>query len=158
MGASLDWSRERFTMDDGLSEAVKEVFVRLHEEGLIYRGKRLVNWDPVLHTAVSDLEVVARRNRAPVAHALPARRRRRASGRRHHPPRDHARRHRRGGEPGDERYRRLIGKTVTLPLTGREIPIIADDYVDPAFGTGCVKITPAHDFNDYAIGSATTCR
>ncbi len=152
MGASLDWSRERFTMDEGLSESVKEVFVRLHEEGLIYRGKRLVNWDPVLHTAVSDLEVVAQEEQGHLWHIR-------------YPLVD--------GEgslivattrpetmlgdaavavhPGDERYKHLIGQLVELPLTGRRIPVIADDYVDPAFGTGCVKITPAHDFNDYQV-------
>ncbi|HEC30068.1 MAG TPA: valine--tRNA ligase [Gammaproteobacteria bacterium] len=152
MGASLDWSNERFTMDDGLSAAVKEVFVSLHEEGLIYRGKRLVNWDPVLHTAVSDLEVISEEETGHLWHLK-------------YPLKD-------GGHlvvattrpetmlgdsavavhPDDERYKHLIGQTVTLPLVGREIPIIADDYVDMEFGTGCVKITPAHDFNDYEMG------
>ncbi len=153
MGASVDWTRERFTMDDGLSAAVREVFVRLHEEGLIYRGQRLVNWDPVLHTAVSDLEVVSTEESGFMWHIrYPL-----AEG---------------GGDlivattrpetmlgdsavavhPDDVRYQRLIGLHVALPLTGRQIPIIADEYVDPAFGTGCVKITPAHDFNDYAVG------
>jgi valyl-tRNA synthetase len=153
LGSSLDWSRERFTMDPGLSAAVQEVFIRLYREGLIYRGKRLVNWDPVLHTAISDLEVIAEEEQGhlwrfnyPLA----------------------------GGEgyvtvattrpetmlgdtavavhPDDERYSHLIGRMVELPLTGRQIPIIADDYVDREFGTGVVKITPAHDFNDYEMG------
>jgi len=152
MGASLDWSRERFTMDEGLSEGVKEVFVRLHEEGLIYRGKRLVNWDPVLHTAVSDLEVLPTEEsgflwhlRYPLADGngfmvVATTRPETLLG-------DAAV----AVHPGDERYAHLIGQMVELPLTGRRIPIIADDYVDPEFGTGCVKITPAHDFNDYAV-------
>ena len=153
MGASLDWSRERFTMDEGLSAAVTEVFVRLYEEGLIYRGKRLVNWDPVLHTAVSDLEVISEEEAGHLWHI----RYLLADG---------------GGQlvvattrpetmlgdtavavhPDDERYQRLVGKMVALPLTGRQIPIIADEYVDREFGSGCVKITPAHDFNDYEVG------
>ncbi|MCP5419914.1 MAG: valine--tRNA ligase [Gammaproteobacteria bacterium] len=153
MGSSVDWSRERFTMDPGLSEAVQEVFVRLYEEDLIYRGKRLVNWDPVLRTAVSDLEVVNDEENGFLWHIrYPL-----AEG---------------GGDlvvattrpetmlgdmavavhPDDERYKHLIGLHVALPLTDRNIPIIADEYVDPQFGTGCVKITPAHDFNDYAVG------
>lgn len=153
LGASLDWSRERFTMDEGLSRAVTEVFVRLFDEGLIYRGKRLVNWDPVLHTAVSDLEVLSAEENGHLWHFR-------------YPLTD--------GEgslvvattrpetmlgdtavavhPEDERYRNLIGKQLRLPLTERLIPVIADDYVDPEFGSGCVKITPAHDFNDYEIG------
>ena len=152
MGTSPDWSRERFTMDEGLSDSVLEVFVQLHEEGLIYRGKRLVNWDPVLHTAVSDLEVISEEENGYMWHMR-------------YPLVD--------GEgdvivattrpetmlgdaavavhPGDDRYKHLIGQLVELPLTGRKIPIIADDYVDPEFGTGCVKITPAHDFNDYQV-------
>ena len=153
MGASLDWSRERFTMDEGLSEAVKEVFVRLHEEGLIYRGKRLVNWDPVLHTAVSDLEVVSQEEaghlwhmRYPLAdgsgHLVVATTR----------PETMLGDTAVAVHPDDDRYRDLVGKTVRLPLSEREIPVIADDYVDPEFGTGCVKITPAHDFNDYEMG------
>ncbi|WP_127478031.1 valine--tRNA ligase [Sulfurivermis fontis] len=153
MGASPDWSKERFTMDEGLSDAVKEVFVRLYEEGLIYRGKRLVNWDPVLHTAVSDLEVISEEEngylwhfRYPLSdgsgHLVVATTR----------PETMLGDSAVAVNPDDERYQHLIGKTVTLPLVGREIPIIADDYVDPAFGTGCVKITPAHDFNDYAVG------
>ncbi|WJW74983.1 valine--tRNA ligase [Thiohalobacter sp. IOR34] len=153
MGASLDWSRERFTMDDGLSEAVREVFVRLHEEGLIYRGKRLVNWDPVLHTAVSDLEVVSQEEsghlwhmRYPLAdgsgHLVVATTR----------PETLLGDTAVAVHPDDERYKDLIGKRVKLPLTDREIPIVADEHVDPEFGTGCVKITPAHDFNDYEVG------
>lgn len=152
MGTSPDWSRERFTMDEGLSDSVLEVFVQLHEEGLIYRGKRLVNWDPVLHTAVSDLEVISEEENGYMWHMR-------------YPLVD--------GEgdvivattrpetmlgdaavavhPGDDRYKHLIGQLVELPLTGRKIPVIADDYVDPKFGTGCVKITPAHDFNDYQV-------
>ncbi|MDZ4327025.1 MAG: class I tRNA ligase family protein, partial [Pseudomonas sp.] len=153
MGASLDWSRERFTMDDGLSDAVREVFVRLHEEGLIYRGKRLVNWDPVLHTAVSDLEVVSQEEEGHLWHfRYPL-----ADGNGHVVVATTRPETMLGDSavaihPEDERYKHLIGKEVALPLTGRMIPIIADDYVDPAFGSGCVKITPAHDFNDYAIG------
>lgn len=153
MGASLDWQHERFTMDDGLSDAVNEVFVRLHEEGLIYRGKRLVNWDPVLHTAVSDLEVVSAEEsghmwhfRYPLAdgsgHLVVATTR----------PETMLGDSAVAVNPDDERYKHLVGKMIKLPLTDREIPIIADDYVDAEFGTGCVKITPAHDFNDYQVG------
>jgi valyl-tRNA synthetase len=154
LGASVDWSRERFTMDPELSRAVTEAFVRLHQEGLIYRGQRLVNWDPVLGTALSDLEVLSEEEDGYLWHVR-------------YPLADGA------GEvvvattrpetmlgdaavavhPDDERYRALIGRKVLLPLAAREIPIIADSYVDPAFGTGCLKITPAHDFNDYAIGT-----
>jgi valyl-tRNA synthetase len=153
MGASPDWSRERFTMDDGLSEAVQKVFIKLHDENLIYRGKRLVNWDPVLHTAVSDLEVISEEENGHLWHM----------------------RYPIAGEdgfitvattrpetmlgdsavaihPDDSRYAHLLGKRIELPLTGRTIPVIADDYVDPEFGSGCVKITPAHDFNDYEMG------
>ncbi|MEE4295244.1 MAG: valine--tRNA ligase [Wenzhouxiangella sp.] len=154
LGASADWSRERFTMDPDLSEAVTETFVRLHEEGLIYRGPRLVNWDPVLQTAISDLEVVNTDEQGKIwSIRYP-----RTDGR---------------GDvvvattrpetllgdvcvavhPEDARYRDLVGQTVQLPLTGREIPVIADDYVDQEFGTGCVKITPAHDFNDWEVGA-----
>ncbi|MBN8887285.1 MAG: valine--tRNA ligase [Rudaea sp.] len=154
LGASVDWSRERFTMDEGLSAAVKRVFVQWYRDGLLYRGRRLVNWDPVLMTAVSDLEV----NNEEKEGSLWSIR---------YPASD-------GGEglvvattrpetmlgdvavavhPEDERYQALIGKTLKLPLTGREIPVIADDYVDREFGTGCVKITPAHDFNDWQIGA-----
>jgi len=154
LGASVDWSRERFTMDEGLSAAVRRVFVTWYRDGLIYRGKRLVHWDPVLMTAVSDLEV----NNEEKDGSLWSIR---------YPAAD-------GGEglvvattrpetmlgdvavavhPDDERYQALIGKTVTLPLTGREIPVIADTYVEREFGTGAVKITPAHDFNDWQIGA-----
>ncbi|WP_438862403.1 valine--tRNA ligase [Neptunicella sp.] len=153
LGTSPDWEREVFTMDDNLSEAVQEVFIRLHEEGLIYRGKRLVNWDPVLHTAVSDLEVLNEEEDGHMWHMR-------------YPLADGS------GElivattrpetmlgdtavavhPDDERYQAFIGKQIKLPLTGRLIPIIADDYVEQDFGTGCVKITPAHDFNDYEMG------
>ncbi len=154
LGTSMDWERERFTMDDGLSEAVKNVFVQLHKEGLIYRGKRLVNWDPVLHTAVSDLEVLSEEESGHMWHFR-------------YPLTDGSghlvvattRPETMFGDsavavhPDDERYQHLIGKTITLPLVGREIPIIADDYVDAEFGTGCVKITPAHDFNDAEMGA-----
>ncbi len=153
LGNSVDWTRERFTMDPDLSEAVREVFVRLYEEGLIYRGKRLVNWDPRLHTAISDLEVVQEEEDGHLWHLR-------------YPLADGS------GElvvattrpetmlgdvavavhPQDQRYRHLVGRSVLLPLAERTIPVIADDYVDPAFGTGCVKITPAHDFNDYEVG------
>jgi len=153
LGTSPDWSRERFTMDADLNKTVTATFVRLFNEGLIYRGKRLVNWDPKLHTAVSDLEVVQEEEDGFMWHIR-------------YPLAD--------GEgfltvattrpetmlgdvavmvhPEDERYKHLIGKQVTLPLCDRTIPVIADDYVDKEFGTGCVKVTPAHDFNDYAVG------
>lgn len=153
MGASPDWSRERFTMDDGLSDAVKEVFVKLYEEDLIYRGKRLVNWDPVLHTAVSDLEVVSEEEQGNLWHMrYPL-----TDGSGHLVVATTRPETMLGDQavavhPDDERYQHLIGKTITLPLVAREIPIIADDYVDLEFGTGCVKITPAHDFNDYEMG------
>jgi valyl-tRNA synthetase len=154
LGDSVDWSRDRFTLDPELSRAVTEVFVRLHEEGLIYRGKRLVNWDPVLLTALSDLEVQSQEEEGQLWHLR-------------YPLAD-------GGgylvvattrpetllgdaavavHPQDERYRALIGRRVRLPLAERDIPVIGDPYVDPAFGSGCVKITPAHDFNDYEIGA-----
>jgi valyl-tRNA synthetase len=153
LGDSVDWSRERFTMDPGLSRAVTEVFVRLHAEGLIYRGKRLVNWDPVLLTALSDLEVQAQEEDGQLWHVR-------------YPLADGA------GQlvvattrpetilgdaavavhPEDPRYQELIGKHVLVPLAERAVPVIADSYVDPAFGTGCLKVTPAHDFNDYEIG------
>jgi valyl-tRNA synthetase len=154
MGASLDWARERFTMDEGLSKAVREVFVRLYDDGLIYRGKRLVNWDPVLHTAVSDLEVISQEEQGHLWHLrYPL-----ADGRGHLVVATTRPETMLGDtavavHPDDERYRHLIGVTIRLPLTDREIPIIGDDYVDPEFGSGCVKITPAHDFNDYAIGA-----
>jgi valyl-tRNA synthetase len=150
MGASLDWAHERFTMDEGLSNAVREVFVHLFEEGLIYRGKRLVNWDPVLHTALSDLEVISEEEdghmwdmRYPLTNGQG------------HMVVSTTRPETMLGDcavavnPEDPRYRHLIGELVELPLTGRRIPIIADEHADPEFGTGCVKITPAHDFNDH---------
>ncbi len=153
MGASVDWSRERFTMDEGLSEAVREVFVQLHDQDLIYRGKRLVNWDPVLRTALSDLEVIASEEqghlwhlRYPIAgsdEALVV-----ATTRPETMLGDTAV----AVHPDDPRYQKWIGKSVRLPLADRDIPIVADDYVDPEFGSGCVKITPAHDFNDYQVG------
>ena len=152
MGASLDWEHERFTMDAGLSDAVKEVFVRLYEEGLIYRGKRLVNWDPVLHTAVSDLEVLSAEENGHLWHM-----RYPLSNGQGHLVVATTRPETMLGDcavaihPGDDRYKHLLGEFVELPLTGRKIPVIADEYVDPEFGTGCVKITPAHDFNDYAV-------
>ncbi|MDH3589061.1 MAG: class I tRNA ligase family protein, partial [Gammaproteobacteria bacterium] len=155
LGASVDWSRERFTMDEGLSRAVIEVFVRLHDDDLIYRGKRLVNWDPVLHTALSDLEVLSEEEnghlwhfRYPLQDSKDPRWLVVATTRPETMLGDTAV----AVHPDDERYRELVGKTIELPLTGRTIPIIADDYVDPEFGSGCVKITPAHDFNDYEIG------
>ena len=159
LGNSIDWERERFTMDEGLSNAVKEVFVRLHEEGLIYRGKRLVNWDPKLHTAISDLEVENKESKGSLWHfRYPL-----ANGAKTADGKDYlvvatTRPETMLGDtavavhPEDERYQSLIGKTVVLPLANREIPIIADEYVDREFGTGVVKITPAHDFNDYEVG------
>jgi len=153
MGASLDWEHERFTMDEGLSHSVREVFVRLYDEGLIYRGKRLVNWDPVLHTAVSDLEVISEEEQGSLWHfsypldngkgALTV-----ATTRPETMLGDTAV----AVHPEDERYKDYIGQFISLPLTDRKIPIIADDYVDPEFGSGCVKITPAHDFNDADMG------
>jgi len=153
MGSSLDWNRERFTMDEGMSDAVQEVFIRLYEEGLIYRGKRLVNWDPVLHTAVSDLEVLSEEENGSMWHIryplsngqgfmiVATTRPETLLG-------DAAV----AIHPNDERYKHLLGEFLELPLTGRRIPIIADEeHVDPEFGTGCVKITPAHDFNDYGV-------
>ena len=154
LGASLDWPRERFTMDDGLSAAVREVFVSLYKQGLIYRDRRLVNWDPKFQSAISDLEVENQEVRGNLWHIT-------------YPVE---------GEPGqfitvattrpetmlgdtavavhpeDERFRARVGKRVILPLVGRRIPIVADEYSDPEKGTGAVKITPAHDFNDFAVG------
>ncbi len=153
LGNSVDWSRDRFTMDDGLSRAVTEVFVRLHAEGLIYRGKRLVNWDPVLHTALSDLEVQSEPEQGSLWHfRYPL-----ADGSGHLVVATTRPETMLGDtavavHPGDDRYRALIGKTIRLPLTGRLIPVVADDYVDREFGSGCVKITPGHDFNDYELG------
>lgn len=153
LGDSCDWQREAFTMDEELSDAVTEVFVKLHEDGLIYRGQRLVNWDPVLHTAVSDLEVLNEEENGHMWHMR-------------YPLEDGSaelivattRPETMLGDtavavnPEDERYKHLIGKMIKLPITGRLIPIVADEHADPEFGTGCVKVTPAHDFNDYEIG------
>ena len=153
LGASVDWSRERFTMDAQLSRAVVEVFVGLFEKGLIYRGKRLVNWDPVLHTAVSDLEVISEEEQGQLWHL-----RYPLTDSDEHVVVATTRPETMLGDtavavnPADERYRHLVGRRIRLPLAEREIPIIADDYVDMEFGTGCLKITPAHDFNDYAMG------
>ena len=153
LGASVDWDRERFTMDESLSQAVRKVFVELYNEGLIYRGKRLVNWDPVLLTAVSDLEVISKEENGYLWHikyqvadsdevlVVATTRPETMLG-------DSAV----AVHPDDERYQHLVGQSINLPLSNRKIPIIADDYVDMEFGTGCVKITPAHDFNDYEIG------
>ena len=159
LGASADWPRERFTMDEGLSHAVRKVFVDLHRQGLIYRDKRLVNWDPKLHTAISDLEVVAREVKGHLWHFR-------------YPIVDESGEGEAGRyivvattrpetmlgdtavavHPEDERYKALVGKMVRLPLVDRLIPIIADDYADPETGSGAVKITPAHDFNDFEVG------
>jgi valyl-tRNA synthetase len=153
LGDSVDWSREYFTMDDKLSKVVTETFVRLYEQGLIYRGKRLVNWDPVLQSAVSDLEVESEEKDGSLWHIR-------------YPLADGSdslvvattRPETMLGDvavmvhPEDERYKHLIGKMVTLPLVGRQIPVIADEYVDKEFGTGVVKVTPAHDYNDYQVG------
>ncbi|WP_302140824.1 valine--tRNA ligase [Halomonas alkalicola] len=159
MGASVDWSRERFTMDDGFYKAVQEVFVRLHKEGLIYRGKRLVNWDPTLHTAISDLEVENRDQQGQFWHfRYPL-----ADGVTTDAGLDYlvvatTRPETLLGDTGvavnpeDPRYASLVGKFVTLPLVGRRIPIVADEHADMEKGSGCVKITPAHDFNDYEVG------
>src|SRR4051812_1172427 len=153
LGASCDWSRERFTLDEGLSQAVRQVFVTLYKEKLLYRDKRLVNWDPQLQTAISDLEVEQREVDGHYWRFA-------------YPLKDGS------GEivvattrpetmlgdtavavhPDDERYQALVGKTVILPLVGREIPIVADAYADPEKGSGAVKITPAHDFNDFMVG------
>ncbi len=165
LGSSVDWSRERFTMDDGLSNAVKEVFVRLHQDGLIYRGKRLVNWDPKLHTALSDLEVESVEEQGSLWHFRYAFA---EEGLSTHATEDSpaqnylvvatTRPETLLGDsavavhPDDERYKHLIGQFVRLPITGRLVPIVADDYVEKDFGTGCVKITPAHDFNDFELG------
>jgi valyl-tRNA synthetase len=155
LGLAVDWSHERFTMDEDLSKAVKAAFIKLYDEGLIYRAKRLVNWDPVFKTAVSDLEVIPTEEQGSMWHiryfltdgsdsiVVATTRPETMLG-------DVAV----AVHPEDERYKNLIGKTLRLPLTHREIPIISDEYVDPAFGTGCVKITPAHDFNDYEMGEA----
>jgi len=153
LGTSVDWSRDKFTMDPDLSRAVTEVFVRLHDEGLIYRGKRLVNWDPVLLTAVSDLEVLSEEEQGSLWHIKYP-----IVGGSGHVIVATTRPETLLGDtavavnPDDERYQALLGHEVELPLTGRNIPVIADSYVDAAFGSGAVKITPAHDFNDYEMG------
>lgn len=159
LGASVDWERERFTMDDGLSNAVKEVFVRLYEEDLIYRGKRLVNWDPKLHTAISDLEVENKDKKGHMWHfRYPL-----ADGAQTAEGKDYivvatTRPETMLGDTGvavnpeDPRYKDLIGKEVILPVVNRRIPIVGDEHADMEKGTGCVKITPAHDFNDYEVG------
>jgi valyl-tRNA synthetase len=153
LGASVDWSRHRFTMDPGMSRAVQTAFIRLYEDGLIYRGKRLVNWDPVLKTAVSDLEVQAEEESGSLWHIrYPF-----ANGKGHVTVATTRPETMLGDvavafHPDDERYRGLDGTALALPLSGREIPLIADEFADPAFGTGCVKLTPAHDFNDYEVG------
>ena len=158
LGASPDWSRQRFTMDEGLSEAVTEVFEKLYDEDLIYRGNRLVNWDPVLHTALSDIEVISEEEQGHMWHIR-------------YPLADESgkatdeylvvattRPETLLGDTGvavhpeDERYKHLIGKQIALPLTDRLIPVVGDEHADPEKGTGCVKITPAHDFNDYEVG------
>ncbi len=161
LGSSVDWSRERFTMDDGLSNAVKEVFVKLHEEGLIYRGKRLVNWDPKLQTALSDLEVESDKEEAGSLWHFKYFFEDKSL--RTHDGKDYivvatTRPETLLGDTAvavaldDERYAALVGKNIILPITGRAVPIVKDEYVDKEFGTGCVKITPAHDFNDYEVG------
>jgi len=159
MGASMDWTRERFTMDPGLSKAVEEVFIQLYDEGLIYRGNRLVNWDCKLLTAISDLEVISEEEngsfwffRYPLINGATT-----ADGKTYITiattrPETLLGDSAIAVHPDDDRFKHLIGKQVQLPLCGRNIPIIADTYVDPEFGTGCVKITPAHDFNDYEVG------
>ncbi|HTN34526.1 MAG TPA: valine--tRNA ligase, partial [Marinobacter sp.] len=159
LGNSVDWDTERFTMDEGFYKAVQEVFIRLYNEGLVYRGKRLVNWDPKLHTAISDLEVENKEEQGYFWHLrYPL-----ADGAMTHDGKDYVvvattRPETMLGDtavavhPDDERYQHLVGKFVILPLVNRLIPIIADHHADPEKGSGCVKITPAHDFNDYAVG------
>ncbi len=158
MGSSLDWSRERFTMDEGFSTAVLEVFVQLFDEGLIYRGQRLVNWDPELETAISDLEVENSEENGSLWHfRYPLVDAKTADGKDYlvvatTRPETMLGDSAVAVHPDDERFQDLVGKFVELPLTDRKIPIIADSYVDPEFGSGCVKITPAHDFNDNEMG------
>ena len=160
LGASCDWSRERFTMDEGLSRAVLKVFVELYREGLIYKDKRLVNWDPKLLTAISDLEVVQVETKGHLWHL-----RYPLEGKTFNPedastfivvattrPETMLGDTAVAVHPDDERYKKLVGKNAILPLVGRKIPIIADDYSDPEKGSGAVKITPAHDFNDFEVG------
>ncbi|MDH5410480.1 MAG: class I tRNA ligase family protein, partial [Alphaproteobacteria bacterium] len=154
LGASCDWSRERFTMDEGLSRAVQKVFVTLHRQGLIYKDKRLVNWDPKLHTAISDLEVVQTEVKSYLWHfkypveGIDGKYITVATTRPETMLGDTAI----AVNPEDERYTDLVGKFAILPLVGRRIPIVADDYADPEQGSGAVKITPAHDFNDFEVG------
>jgi valyl-tRNA synthetase len=154
LGTSPDWSRERFTLDEGLSAAVRKVFVQLHKEGLIYRDKRLVNWDPKLHTAISDLEVEQKPHKGSLWHlrypieGLPGRSIVVATTRPETMLGDTAV----AVHPEDERYRDLIGRHAILPLVGRRLPIVADEHADPETGSGAVKITPAHDFNDFEVG------
>ncbi|RKJ47492.1 valine--tRNA ligase, partial [Butyricicoccus sp. 1XD8-22] len=154
LGLGLDYTRERFTLDEGLSDAVKEVFVKLYEKGLIYRGERIINWDPAAKTALSDIEVIHKEVEGAFYHM-------------EYPLADGSgvlrvattRPETMLGDSGvavhpeDERYKHLVGKTVILPIVGREIPIVADDYVDMEFGTGVVKMTPAHDPNDFEVGN-----
>ncbi len=154
LGLALDYSRERFTLDEGLSDAVKEVFVKLYEKGLIYRGERIINWDPAAKTALSDIEVIHKEVEGAFYHM-------------EYPLADGSGKLRVATtrpetmlgdsgvavHPEDERYKHLVGKTVILPIVGREIPIVADDYVDMEFGTGVVKMTPAHDPNDFEVGN-----
>ncbi len=160
LGASCDWSRERFTMDEGLSKAVLKVFVELYREGLIYKDKRLVNWDPKLLTAISDLEVIQVETKGHLWHL-----RYPIEGKTFDPndastfivvattrPETMLGDTAVAVHPDDERYKALVGKNVILPLVGRKIPIIADEYSDPEKGSGAVKITPAHDFNDFEVG------
>ncbi len=160
IGSSVDWDRERFTMDEGFCRAVLEVFVRLYDDGLIYRGKRLVNWDPSMETALSDLEVISEDEKGSLWHLrYPLTNGSRTQDGKSYLVVATTRPETMLGDtgiavhPDDERYQDLIGKTVTLPLVDRELPIIADEYVDPEFGTGCLKITPAHDFHDNEIGA-----
>ena len=158
LGASPDWSKERFTMDEGLSEAVGDVFERLYDEGLIYRGKRLVNWDTVLHTALSDIEVLNEEENGHMWHFKYPLADADGNATNEHLIVATTRPETMLGDsavavhPEDPRYQHLIGKFVKLPLVGRLIPIVGDEYADPEKGTGCVKITPAHDFNDYEVG------
>ncbi len=160
LGASCDWSRERFTMDEGLSKAVLEVFVTLYHQGLIYKDKRLVNWDPKLLTAISDLEVEQQEVDGNLWHfRYPIEGMSLRPGQpgdlhhgRHDAARNHARRHRRCRPPQGRTLPHLVGKNVILPLVGRRIPVVADEYSDPEKGSGAVKITPAHDFNDFEVG------
>ena len=153
LGASCDWSRERFTMDDGLSEAVRRVFVTLHKQGLIYRDKRLVNWDPHFLTAISDLEVESRETKGHMWHIrYPIEGSEEAITVATTRPETMLGDSGVAVHPDDERYRHLVGRMIVLPLTGRRIPVVADSYSDPEKGTGAVKITPAHDFNDFEVG------